>query len=1300
MANNASGQGIIARVSAAMRYAITGNTPTDWFGPLTPLQPQAPPEVRGRAFDYPVGVNLNFIPRSTEAVTFQRLKQFAANPLVAMLLQHQKDLVCGLDWEIKTRKEQAPGATPDAQIQAIKDFLMFPDKEHDWVQWISAVLDQLLVIDAATIYNAPSVGGAPYAFQIIDGANIKPLIDQNGRRPQLPFPAYQEVLKGLPAVNYTTDEILYFPQVYRVDRIYGYSRVEQAYDLIDTAISRLRAQKGYFDFGNIGDGYFTAPETWQNPDNILALEAKWNMWMQGDPSKRRQAPFLPYGVEWHPTKVGMLEDAFDEYLIRLLCFPFGVEPTPFMKQAGLSKGGGAEQKRAAAEAGIAPLMSFVERMVSHAIAKWFGRADLEFVFTADREFDPQVAAQIDDMRLRNGTTTINAIKDRNGEKPIPDGDVVMVFGSGGWQKLDDVLNPPEPPPALVGPDGLPIAPPKPGAPATAPDAAPVGKGPKAKDAPDKGDKLAKYNHNHDAAGKFTMGDGPTLDADGYPAKTADSVKAVMTPEEVAAFRGMIADKAPTEDILAQTERLASSDGASSTLTLTADGKVPDGFFKGRVYNLPDGSQTDVEGAVKYLMAEGAKGAGPNGVVNGHDAILLIGPPAAGKSTLANQLAANGYHIVDADEAKKLIPGYNNGLGASSVHEESAAIAKIWQAQIARSGDNVLAQTTSFNVSSAAMRVDSLHDAGYNVNVVGMQISAGEAVRRMASRAISTGRTIPADNMLVSADKTMRTYQGVKTKGDGYATISSEGRQPQVLDSTIGWIKSGKSVFRKGGDSGGAFSETGDSGGIRRTILGPGDEVWEAFRIHDVAGEPTAADATNRPFREHNHDGGFADDGAVLSKYNRNHDAAGRFTTGDGPSAKQQLTAERDLWQGLNPELGAREQWLLDNGEESGPPIKPDVPMGPKKQCYKNSALAIINESVDPKVWAYTEGKIYMPSLPIAIDHAWLSREDGAVMDLTTADNAGSKYYGIPFKSSFVMSQALKTGYYGIFSDGVRANRAIVGRDMTTKRAWAHTDAPLAKSADGKVEKRLAKTLRDYLAGKRVAVEDEIAAAIEAGDSPVDAIARILASTPWDWSDLADNVGHPLAAAGAGAGADALAELGLFDADVLEAINADTLAFAEARGAELVGKRWVGTKLVDNPDARWVISDSTRDMVRDTLVSAVKEGASSAQFAKAIQDSYAFSSERAESISRTELAFANINGTTTAWKHSGVVAGKQFLAAPGCCDICRAMDGEVVLLDEEFSEGGPPVHPHCRCNVLAVMKPVDDAPQQDATATAE
>jgi len=69
--------GLIARAREGVRYIVSGVTPSTWFGPMQPLQPQAPADVAGRQFDYPVGFNLDTRPRAAEPVSFAQLRGLA-----------------------------------------------------------------------------------------------------------------------------------------------------------------------------------------------------------------------------------------------------------------------------------------------------------------------------------------------------------------------------------------------------------------------------------------------------------------------------------------------------------------------------------------------------------------------------------------------------------------------------------------------------------------------------------------------------------------------------------------------------------------------------------------------------------------------------------------------------------------------------------------------------------------------------------------------------------------------------------------------------------------------------------------------------------------------------------------------------------------------------------------------------------------------------------------------------------------------------------------------------------------------
>ena len=118
--------------------------------------------------------------------------------------------------------------TPDASksIDAVASFLARPDRRHSFADWLRMLVEEMLVIDAATIYPRYARGGALYSLDIIDGATIKPLIGEDGRAPEPPDPAYQQILKGVPAADFSADELIYLPRNLRSHRLYGMSPVE------------------------------------------------------------------------------------------------------------------------------------------------------------------------------------------------------------------------------------------------------------------------------------------------------------------------------------------------------------------------------------------------------------------------------------------------------------------------------------------------------------------------------------------------------------------------------------------------------------------------------------------------------------------------------------------------------------------------------------------------------------------------------------------------------------------------------------------------------------------------------------------------------------------------------------------------------------------------------------------------------------------------------------------------------------------------------------------------------------------
>ena len=193
----------------------------------------------------------------------------------------------------------------------------------------------------------------------------------------------------------------------------------------------------------------------------------------------------------------------------------------------------------------------------------------------------------------------------------------------------------------------------------------------------------------------------------------------------------------------------------------------------------------------------------------------------------------------------------------------------------------------------------------------------------------------------------------------------------------------------------------------------------------------------------------------------------------------------------------------------------------------------------------------------------------------------------------------------------------------------------------------------------------------------------------DWSELADLSVGVLTDVTTDGGLEALKQIGMLDDDLEEKLRERAGLWAHDRSAEMVGMKWVDDELVPNPDARWQITEGTRDMLRGMTERALDEGWSTDQMAAEIEASYPFSEARAEMIARTEIAKADVAGTMEGYRVSGVVTMKRWLTAQDdlVSDECAACgDIGAIGIDDTFPGGAdaPPNHPNCRCAVIPVL----------------
>ena len=186
------------------------------------------------------------------------------------------------------------------------------------------------------------------------------------------------------------------------------------------------------------------------------------------------------------------------------------------------------------------------------------------------------------------------------------------------------------------------------------------------------------------------------------------------------------------------------------------------------------------------------------------AAIILGPPASGKSTIANPIARKmNAAVIDSDEAKKMLPEYEGGIGANAVHEESSDIAERVLNLALEFGDNVVIPKVGGKPGSIDRLITKLKEKGYSVDLVDMSVTYSNARSRMYMRFVKEGRLINPDYVRQVGNNPGKTYDTLKQQGkaDGYTRIDNNGQidEPkELIEDTREIIKDSDIRLRRGG----------------------------------------------------------------------------------------------------------------------------------------------------------------------------------------------------------------------------------------------------------------------------------------------------------------------------------------------------------------------------------------------------------------------------------------------------------------------------------------------------------------------
>jgi len=264
-------------------------------------------------------------------------------------------------------------------------------------------------------------------------------------------------------------------------------------------------------------------------------------------------------------------------------------------------------------------------------------------------------------------------------------------------------------------------------------------------------------------------------------------------------------------------------------------------------------------------------------------------------------------------------------------------------------------------------------------------------------------------------------------------------------------------------------------------------------------------------------------------------------------------------------------------------------------------------------------------------------------------------------------------------------RAVIhpGRSLPQTVTAKHTLEKMLRDEFHSMRRKTRRILAPYVLKKYEL--PKLAEVFRKGADEDEAKKKVDKSLDDNWKFIADQSWEPLeSAAVAGAAAGAL-QLQLEDEDVIQKINKQAQAWAEKRSAEMVGMRRTDTgRLVQNPNPKWAISDTTRDKLRSAISNLfAKPDANMLDWEKEIEDAGIFDDQRATMIARTESSRAQVLSNLMAWQESEMVSKVSW-------SLSADHDPALNCNCEDNADEGPydvddvpefPDHPNCMCALV-------------------
>lgn len=387
--------------------------------PMAPQNPiQEPVKTSRWSYFYNKGMFNN---ESEKEITFDKMRFLAKNVTeIASCVNTLNSFLTRVKFDFRDVKSKEVNRLNVRRVSNI-----FLNNQHlPFRKLQESIITETCITDALTIYPVRSLAGEVIRFRILDGKNVKVVLNDYQE-----IYGYTYMLDGTnKIINYKIEDLLYMPKNLSADRFYGCSYVEQLAETAELLLSKRKETKDFYENGNYPNLLIGLPNDLTQQD-VKSFEKYWNSTTMG--IKKSIAKFLPGGSSIHFTKENVTgEDLQIERYQREVYSIFRLSPSLLIKDS--NRATAEVSSRIAEEVGMLDMLDWVRDTINHLIKFYIKDDTVECFYTIDTVVDQEKEARVHQIYLDSGVLTINEVREVLGKKPFKDDEL---------PKDDD--NPPE-----------------------------------------------------------------------------------------------------------------------------------------------------------------------------------------------------------------------------------------------------------------------------------------------------------------------------------------------------------------------------------------------------------------------------------------------------------------------------------------------------------------------------------------------------------------------------------------------------------------------------------------------------------------------------------------------------------------------------------------------------------------------------------------------------------------------------------------------------------------------------------------